>query len=174
MLDAFLLGMIMILVYDLIRIFRRIIPHGVLAVSFEDLLFWFFCASSVFALLYYENNGAFRWFAVLGVAGGMGIYHLIVKDTLVETLSEVINWLFEKIGKLTAFLGRPFVKAGKTGAKEVKKGGRLIARSARWYKKQLTLRMRMLKILLYKHSERKKGNHGKEKDRISYRKGRTE
>ena len=40
MLHSFLLGVIITFIYDLFRIFRRIIPHGWFLLSLEDLVFW--------------------------------------------------------------------------------------------------------------------------------------
>ena len=71
MLHSFLLGAGIAFGYDLFRILRRVIPHGILWISLEDLLFWLLTAGSIFSLLYYENNGMFRWIAVFSAGAGM-------------------------------------------------------------------------------------------------------
>ena len=53
--------------YDLIRIFRRVVPHGVWPVALEDLCDWVGTALLIFQLLYRENDGAVRGYALLAV-----------------------------------------------------------------------------------------------------------
>ena len=74
MLHSFLLGVIITFIYDLFRIFRRIIPHGWFLLSLEDLVFWVLATAGIFYMLYYENNGMFRWFSVIGAGTGMFLY----------------------------------------------------------------------------------------------------
>lgn len=54
MLHSFLLGVIITFIYDLFRIFRRIIPHGWFLLSLEDLVFWVLATAGIFYMLYYE------------------------------------------------------------------------------------------------------------------------
>ena len=83
---AFLLGIIMVIIYDGIRIFRRVIPHGTAAVALEDILYWLVCGISIFRMLYVENSGAIRGFAIAAVVLGMLLYLQFTK-------------LLKKIGK---------------------------------------------------------------------------
>ncbi|MCI9681906.1 MAG: hypothetical protein HFI26_11030 [Lachnospiraceae bacterium] len=76
---AFILGVLMMIAYDGVRIFRRIIPHGVAAVALEDLLYWLVCGVCIFRMLYLENSGAIRGFAIAAVVLGMILYLQISK-----------------------------------------------------------------------------------------------
>ena len=49
-------GVCMAFVYDLLRLFRRIVRHGRFAVDVEDLLYWTFCFFASFVILYYVNE----------------------------------------------------------------------------------------------------------------------
>ena len=60
-----LMGLVITFVYDWIRVLRRLFRHGTVLMSVEDLLFWLICGIGVFYMLYRENNGTLRWFAVL-------------------------------------------------------------------------------------------------------------
>ena len=71
---AVLLGVFVAVIYDIIRIFRRVINHNRFFISLEDILYWVFCAWEVFYLLYKESSGVLRWFAILGIAFGMFLY----------------------------------------------------------------------------------------------------
>lgn len=69
-----LLGGGMGLVYDGMRLARRILPHGVWAVQIEDGLYWAAVALGVFEVLLKENHGEVRfscWWLFLAAWGFM-------------------------------------------------------------------------------------------------------
>ncbi len=51
LLHALLMGIFITFVYDVIRIFRRVIPHNSFFVSLEDLAVWVYCGGSVFLVM---------------------------------------------------------------------------------------------------------------------------
>ena len=67
-------GMGMTLVYEGFRIFRRLVRHGTFAVALEDLFYWIAYAFLLFRMLYLENDGIIRGFALLAVLFGMILY----------------------------------------------------------------------------------------------------
>ena len=71
---SFFLGMVITFFYDGFLIVRKLFKHTMFLISLEDLIFWIACALSVFYVLYEENNGMLRWFAVAGAALGMFMY----------------------------------------------------------------------------------------------------
>lgn len=99
LLHAFFMGIYITLVYDGLRILRRVIPHTAGVISFEDLVFWIFCAAQVFGLLYREGNGSLRWFAVLGAGVGMLLYHKTLSPFLVKYLSMLLGFLYRPLQK---------------------------------------------------------------------------
>ena len=68
------LGAGLMALYDVFRIWRVLIPHGTLWTGLEDLIYWMFSAVSTFLLLFYQNDGILRWYAVGGVFCGMLLY----------------------------------------------------------------------------------------------------
>ena len=74
----------MLLIYDVLRIFRRIVPHKLWLVGGEDLIFWIGSAAALFAMLYRENSGYIRGFVIGGVLVGMLIYNLIFSAWVVK------------------------------------------------------------------------------------------
>jgi spore cortex biosynthesis protein YabQ len=88
---AVLRGAGILVIYDLIRIFRRIVSHGIWLVALEDVFYWLGSALLVFQLLYQENDGAVRGYALLAVAAGMFLYHRTVSGWLVTHTSSVLN-----------------------------------------------------------------------------------
>ncbi len=71
---ALLWGMFMMVIYDVLRLFRNLIHHSVFAVAVEDLLYWLVCGILIFRMLYLENSGAVRGFAIAAVILGMVLY----------------------------------------------------------------------------------------------------
>ena len=97
-------GIFITFVYDLLRIMRRVVRHNNFFVSVEDLLFWIFCALSVFALMYNMGNGNLRWFAVFGALGGMFAYLKIVSPWFVRNVSALLAKLVGLLVRFKSFL----------------------------------------------------------------------
>ena len=68
---AFLMGIFLSLFYGLLSLIRRLIRHGTLALAAEDILYWLICGILIFRMLYEENSGAIRGFAIAAVVLGM-------------------------------------------------------------------------------------------------------
>ena len=64
---AILSGAVITIVYDGLRIFRRLIPHGNVWIGIEDFFFWMWTALWVFSVLYRENDGSLRSYNILAM-----------------------------------------------------------------------------------------------------------
>ncbi len=151
LLHAFLLGIFITFVYDLLRILRRAVPHRPFLVSAEDLAFWIFCAVEVFLLLYRESNGNLRWFAVLGAVVGMLLYRRTLSGPLVKYVSLILEKILGFLGRIGRLLWKPVALAGRGAGKL---GGKLRNRRKRFFaflKKRLTISGKMLRMVLCKH-----------------------
>lgn len=96
-------GVCMAFSYDLIRLFRRLIRHGRIAVDLEDILYWTACFLLSFTLLYYGNNGVIRFAAVLGAAAGMMAYAVTLGRFFVKAGFFIID---KTIGRLLRMLAK--------------------------------------------------------------------
>lgn len=123
LLHAFLLGVEITFLYDILRILRRVFVHGNGMVSLEDIAFWIYCAGKVFLLMFRESNGNLRWFAVLGAVLGMYLYHRTLSPLLVKYVSGFLNMLLNPIRKALRI-------------------------AVRWVKKKLTRLRKMLRIFI--------------------------
>ena len=151
LLHSFLMGILITFVYDGFIIMRRQIRHNLFLISVEDLIFWIACAIGVFYMLYEENNGILRWFAVFGAALGMAAYKKSVSPFLVKIITMVIERIFHGLFCILRFLFKPVRFAGgkvRGGACAVSKKGK---KAGRCLKKKLTERVNLLKITLCKH-----------------------
>lgn len=79
-LQALLAGNLVCLIYEALRVFRRIIRHNLFWISAEDLLFWMSTALYLFVRVYQTSSGIIRWYFVLGVCiGGILTYWILEK-----------------------------------------------------------------------------------------------
>ena len=152
LLHALLLGIFITFIYDLLRVFRRVVPHNGFFVSVEDMAFWVYCGGEVFLLMYHEGNGSLRWFAVLGALLGMFLYRKLVSRLFVKYAALLLCRLLKILGKLLEFLSRPFRAAcRKTTSMAVKAGcgirGRC-RRGMRDFKNRLTRSLKVLKMVI--------------------------
>ena len=88
---AFLSGAWITVVYDLIRIFRRMISHGNFWIGVEDLFFWIWTSLWIFSVLYRENDGTLRMYTMIAMALGMIAYHWTVGEPVVKFLGKVLK-----------------------------------------------------------------------------------
>ena len=105
LLDSIFVGMVIMALYDGLRLFRRIIKHVSYIRDFEDLIFWIIGGFMVFSLVYSKNDGNIRWFIIAGVGVGMYLYYIAFGRFLVKYTARYINKIINII------LKKPFRKA---------------------------------------------------------------
>ena len=152
LLHALLMGIFITFIYDLLRIFRLVVPHSGFFISAEDLLFWVYCGGEVFLLMYHESDGTFRWFAVLGALAGMYLYMKFVSPLFVKYVSSGLKWLISLFRKILYFLFKPvrfmFKKTGNAAWKTGRGVFRLLGRLKKRIKNKLTYFMKTLKMTI--------------------------
>ncbi|GAA6490952.1 hypothetical protein K280104A7_05160 [Candidatus Bariatricus faecipullorum] len=75
-LHACLTGITVTAAWLWLRVWRRILPHGLWLLNLEDGLFWAASAVYIFVQIYHTNNGEIRWYFVLGVVVGSAFLRL--------------------------------------------------------------------------------------------------
>lgn len=115
------LGAALTACYDLLRIFRRVVRHGTIAIAVEDFSYWL-AVTGVFSLvLYQENDGMVRGFAFLGILVGMLLYHGLCSRYVVRFFSWGLNRLKKGIRTTLHFLFSPMAKVLKKVGRALKK-----------------------------------------------------
>ena len=147
LLYAFASGILITFVYDILRIWRRVLPHRGLLVSLEDLAFWIFCALYIFQLMHRESNGSLRWFAVMGALAGMFLYKKTEGRFLVRYLSMALCHVRDLLCRIMGFCLRPVGKAGHAAGGAL---GRLLKKSRSYCKNRLKYYGKLLKIKIRK------------------------
>lgn len=130
------------------------IPHSSFFVSLEDLIFWIYCGSEVFLMMYHESDGTLRWFAVIGALAGMVSYKKLISPLFVKYVSLILNKLLNIIGKVIRWLCRPFGfllgVAGHTVYRAGGRVGRLFRRMRRAVKNRFRFFIKVMKMNLKK------------------------
>lgn len=122
---SILVGAGLFLLYDILRIFRRLVRHGNIWIGVEDFLYWLVCTGAVFVMLYQENDGMVRGFALGGVVLGMLLYYVLLSRYVVRANVFVLKKVFGFLGKIFGFLFHPLAwvlkKVGRFLRKQLKK-----------------------------------------------------
>ncbi len=120
-----LVGAVLFLLYDLLRIFRRVVPHGTVWIGAEDFLYWLICTGAVFVMLYQENEGMVRGFALGGVVVGMMLYYLLFSRLVIRVNVLALQAVLHVFRRIFRIILGPFLrivkKLGKFFRKELKK-----------------------------------------------------
>ncbi len=111
--NCVLWGMYLLIFYDVLRIIRRVFPRGAILVGIEDIIYWTISGLLIFRMMYQQNNGIIRGFAILGMFLGMLIYHNLVSQPLVELISGFLNKIKGAILYVIHLILKPFVFLGR-------------------------------------------------------------
>lgn len=155
-------GAFLAFVYDVIRLFRRLVRHGRLAVDLEDILYWTACFGLSFTLLYYGNNGVIRFAAVLGAAAGMALYAVTAGRFFVRVsclvIDKTVGSMFRLIGRILGKLRRLFLPIKRLFVKNFHNLARLF--NILFQKMRLTCTVNRHKMKVHSH---KRANEGEGK-----------
>lgn len=105
---SILWGVIILVIYDVLRIFRRVVKHKWFFVAVEDVLFWIVSAFLIFRMMYQQNNGTIRGFSILGMTLGMIVYNQSLSQFVVKGISRIFLFINKGIHKILSFLAKPF------------------------------------------------------------------
>lgn len=89
--EALLMGAGMLAVYDVLRVLRRIFPHGILWISLEDAAFSVVSAGWFFLRIGKANDGIIRFYIILGAALGAFLYYRLLSRHLMKFISRLIR-----------------------------------------------------------------------------------
>jgi len=90
-------GVLLSVIYDGIRVIRRIFPHGILWISFEDLLYGLMAGSWLFLKACQVNDGIIRGYMILGIGAGVLFYHVLCGKRIMRYLTKWIIWLKKQL-----------------------------------------------------------------------------
>lgn len=149
-LQAMLLGIMIAVFYDTIRIIRRVFRHGVFLIAMEDFFFWFICCLKIFEMFVKENSGTLRWFAIAANVVGMILYCKTLSRFYVTHISRLLKFILQILLKALTIVLKPFrflYKMLKTTSTYV---ARKSGKGARYVKNRLTRKAKLFIITLCK------------------------
>jgi spore cortex biosynthesis protein YabQ len=82
---SLLVGVYAGILYDLIRVLRKLIKHNLFFIQLEDFFYWIIISSGVFFVMLSKNSGEVRSFCIAGSLIGMNIYAILFSK-LIETI----------------------------------------------------------------------------------------
>lgn len=139
----FLVGVALAASYDVLRIFRGLVPHGAFLINLEDFLYWLYVAAAVFLTLYEKNDGRLRGYLFGALIFGMAVYTVSFGRICVPPLIRFLQ-------KIEAVLLRPFRACRKAVNKTCEKSRQTCRKFFICQKKQLKKLLQMIKIGLCK------------------------
>lgn len=134
---SFLLGILLMFVYDILRIFRQVIRHGTTWVALEDLSYWVMVAFVSFSMLYKKNDGLIRGFAIAGILLGMLLYNQLISRHSVPHIVRILKKMIHMFHKLANFLLRPFRIVKKKAAAKINIMGQKNKKKKKYVKNRL-------------------------------------
>ncbi|MBP3481461.1 MAG: spore cortex biosynthesis protein YabQ [Clostridia bacterium] len=112
-------GALISLIFDVFRVLRIALPHGVIATALEDLLFSLCTLAVILMFLMTFNNGVFRMYIAVGMALGFTLCHytlgaLIVLQArlIVKILTVVIRIILTPFRFILRLICKFFRKTG--------------------------------------------------------------
>ena len=97
-------GLILILCYDAIRIFRRVFHCGLARVIIEDILYWTIASIYIFEIYLKYNFGRPRFFSIVITLGVMAIFEVFIGSKIIDKAASIlwktINILSKPLKKL--------------------------------------------------------------------------
>ncbi len=109
--DVFLIsmlyGVILSLVYDVVRSFRRTVAHTNFSIAVEDFLYWMFWMCMIISMIYTYNNGELRSYVILGLLLGSGLYFLMLTRLMVFLLTFMMKKIRQIIHIFRMIIQKP-------------------------------------------------------------------
>ena len=97
-------GLVLMVCYDAIRIFRRVFRASIIRVIVEDVIFWTVAALFIFQMFFKYNYGRPRYYGVIAVLGTMALFEWLVGKRVVEKcaviLTKIMKTLLKPLKKL--------------------------------------------------------------------------
>lgn len=117
-----LFGMVFALLYDILRVWRRIHKQSLFFVSLQDFVFWFFAGVSCFRLMYQYNSGTLRLFVPVGAGLGALLYRETIGLIFVKLCMKLWCFVCSPIQKGLIFLKKQCRLVDKKQAEKQERG----------------------------------------------------
>lgn len=103
-------GIVLAVIYDIVRVIRRMVNVPDLVVNLTDIMFLIFSAVVAIAAAYLFNNGELRIYSLICMAGIFMVYKILIGDLIVKYTVRVLRFAGRTIAKLILIIILPFEK----------------------------------------------------------------
>lgn len=86
-------GIILGIIFDFFRIFRRTIKTSDIITNIQDILFCFITGIVILVSVFYFNNGVLRLYVFIGLTIGITIYMLYISKHFIKISIKIINFI---------------------------------------------------------------------------------
>ena len=105
----FLLGVILGILFDFLKVKRRLLGSSKIVVFIDDFLFSILSVILFLFASFVLNNGIIRWFAIVCLFIGFVLYLSTISKPIIYFFFKTIDCLKKVISKATGFVLRPVV-----------------------------------------------------------------
>jgi len=92
-------GAVLGILFDALRAIRKLVRHKTAATAAEDALFWIVATLLMFWLLMQINDGAFRFYPLLGAVLGVVLYVMTLSKLVIKMLVAALCVIFLPVKK---------------------------------------------------------------------------
>ncbi len=100
-----IIGIVLSIIFDIFRIFRRTIKTSDIVTNIQDILFCIITGIIVLFSIFYFNNGQLRSYIFVGIIVGISVYMIFISKYFIKINVYIINL----IKRLILILLKPFI-----------------------------------------------------------------
>ena len=120
LLGTFIGGLVLGLVFDIFRIYRKNFKGASSLVWLQDILMWAVMLIVVYITVFITNNAQIRWYEFAGFGAGVAVYMVALSSLVVMVSSAVIGVIKKIFAFVLLIVTFPFRLAWKLLSKPVK------------------------------------------------------
>lgn len=84
-------GMFLMCGYDVLRLWRWLVPHNAIWLWLEDILYWSAMSLPVFVMFYRRIDGVLRWYGMVGLFVGGVLYEWGISLPIRKGVSRLVK-----------------------------------------------------------------------------------
>ncbi|MBQ6998652.1 MAG: spore cortex biosynthesis protein YabQ [Clostridia bacterium] len=147
LLGTFIGGLVLGVVFDLFRIFRKNFKGASSLVWLQDILMWAVMLAVVYITLFITNSAKVRWYEFAGFGAGIALYMVLLSRVVVAVSSAIITAFKKVLLFIFTVVLFPFRMIFKITAPPIKSFGKWISKkNRRIFHKQKCNFLRFLRI----------------------------
>lgn len=110
----FFMGVCFGILYDVLRVMRRLLPVGKMIVDITDVLYWMVVTAWVWYVQNEKAEGVIRFCQLLAVALGMLLYYIVLSPMVMWLLYTPLHFVGKFFAGIYRYIVRGMDAVGKT------------------------------------------------------------